>query len=288
MTLRRLERLIQEARLSSNTQDIDTISDQLLVLYSNRVQSMVEDRLFMASSSSGLFQKDYKISLISGVTEYDLPFDIYAKNAIKSVGVSLEAHCKEKIPFISESESGSWWGYSLREDKISLNLQRSSALPVVVTYVRKIPSLGLRFGALTTAPTINTITVGTTVDDILSIDDYFCTVDVDGTVISRGNLITSYDKVTGIITFTAGDVSPSSGEYVIPGKYATSHSQLPLETEKIFLEVLERRIAQRQSASDMGVITPLTDDEIALVDSVFAKGSEDNEVPPIMDYREYC
>ena len=43
MTLRRLERLISEARISSNTQDQDSITDSLLVLYANRVQSMIEE-----------------------------------------------------------------------------------------------------------------------------------------------------------------------------------------------------------------------------------------------------
>lgn len=289
-TLRRLERLIQEARFSSNTQDTDAIKDDLLVLYSNRVQSMIEDRLFLTNSSNGLFQEDETINVIQGQTNYDLPFDIYGKNAIKSVGIKLQGAygtIKDPIPFISESESGNKWGYALKESQIMLNLQRSVTEPIIVTYVRKIPTLGLRFGAPISATTLNTVTVGATTKDILDIDDYFSTVDVNGVIKTRGHLISSYNKATGLITYVSGTGVPANNEYVIPGKYATSHSQLPLETEKIFLEVLERRIAQRQSASDMGVISPLTDDEVSLVDAVFAKGTDDNEVPPINDYSEY-
>jgi len=290
MTLRRLERLIQEARFSSNTQDADTISDNLLVHYSNRTQSMIEDRLFMANSSNGLFQEDFTVNIVQGQLNYDLPFDVYAKSAIKSVGIILQGaygKIKDPIPFISEAESGNKWGYALKESQIMLNLQRSVTEPVVVTYVRKIPTLGLRFGAPISGASSTTVTVGVTEKDILDIDDYFSTVDVNGAIKTRGNLISSYDKDTGLLTFIAGTGVPADGEYVIPGKYATSHSQLPLETEKIFLEVLERRVAQRQSATDMNVISPLTDEEIALVDAVFAKGSEDNEVPPVYSYSEY-
>ena len=290
MTLRRLERLIKEARYSSNTQDSDIVTDDLLVFYSNRVQSMIEDRIFLTSSSSGLFQEDFVIDTTQGVLNYDLPHDIYGKSAIKSVGIKLQGAyglIKDPIPFISESETGNKWGYALKESQIILNLQRSVTEPIVVTYVRKIPTLGLRFGAVTSATTPTTITVGVTTKDILDIDDYFCTVDVNGVVLSRGHLINSYVKATGVITFTVGDIAPSNGQYIIPGKYATSHSQLPSECEKIFLEVLESRVAQRQSASDMNIINPLTEGEIAIVESVFAKGSEDNEVPPVENFSEY-
>lgn len=291
MTLRRLERLIKEARYSSNTQDTDAVKDGLLVHYSNRVQSMIEDRLFLTNSSNGLFQEDFTVNVVQGQLNYDLPFDIYGKSAIKSVGIQLQGaygKIKDPIPFISESESGNKWGYALKESQIMLNLQRSVTEPIVVTYVRKIPTVGLRFGTGIAGAGAGTVTVGTTVEDIMDIDDYFSTVDINGVVKSRGNLITSYDKVTGIIGFVPGNGVPANGEYVIPGKYATSHSQLPLEAEKIFLEVLERRIAQRQSATDIGIISQLTDEEVALVDAVFAKGTDDNEVPPINSYSEYC
>lgn len=291
MTLRRLERLLSEARYSSNSQDDNVITDQLLVLYSNRVQSMIEDRLFLTNSMNGLFQEDFTVSVVQDVYAYDLPFDIYAKSAIKSVGTRVQGaygRIKDPIPFISEAESGNKWGYSLKESQIILNLQRSINEPIVITYVRKIPTLGKRFGVAITAAGATTVTVGATPGTSpLDIDDYFCTVDLNGVVKTRGHLISTYNAATGAMTFVAGTGVPANGEYVIPGKYATSHSQLPLECEKIFLEVLERRIAQRQSASDMGVISPLTDDEIALVDAVFAKGSEDNEVPPIVDFVEY-
>ena len=140
-----------------------------------------------------------------------------------------------------------------------------------------------------------TLTVGATTEDILDIDDYFCTVDINGVIKTRGNRVLTYTKATGVLTFTVGTSVPdtgtnipANGQYVIPGEYATSHSQLPRECEKIFLDMLERRVAQRQSQADlMSAITPLTAQEEALVDAVFAKGSDDNLVPPIVDYVEF-
>ncbi len=292
MTLRRLERLLSEARLSSNTQDADTVTDNLLVLYANRVQSMIEDQVFLSNSSNNIFMDDFPITMVYGQTEYDLPFDIYARNAIKSVAILLNGdlrNSKDPIPFISESQDGNKWGYSLKESKIVLALQRNVTDPISVNYVRKIPTLGKRFGAAITAAGVGTLTVGATTGDILvDIDDYFSTVDGNGAIVSRGNKILTYTKATGVLTFTAGTGTVTNGHYVIPGTYATSHSQLPLECEKIFLEILERRIAQRQSAADMNMITQLTEAEVALVDAVFAKGTDDNEVPPILDFSEFC
>lgn len=298
MTLRRLERLLTESRFSSNTQDQDSIADALLVFYSNRVQSMIEDRVFMSNSSNNIFMgvKDYTI--VQNQTDYALPFDVYALNAIKSVNVvrtSTYGYLNDKIPFISESESGNKYGYFLKENYAVFNLQRNVSDPVRIDYVRKIPSLGKRLGTAISVATSGSITVGATTEDINDIDDFFSTVDINGVVKTRGNRVISYVKATGVLTFTLGtsvpDTTtniPSVGQYVIPGTYATSHSQLPLECEKIFLEVLERRIAQRQSQTDtMSIIAPLTAQEEALVDAVFAKGSDDNLVPPIVDYVEF-
>lgn len=292
MTLRRLERLLSEARLSSNTQDADTITDNLLVLYANRVQSMIEDQVFLSNSSNNIFMSNFPITMVNGQIEYDLPFDIYAKSAIKSVAILLNGdlkNSKDPIPFISEAQDGNKWGYSLKEGKIVLALQRTVTDPISINYVRKIPTLGKRFGAAITASGAGTLTVGATTGDILvDIDDFFSTVDANGTIVSRGNKILTYNKATGVLTFTAGTAGIANGQYVIPGTYATSHSQLPLECEKIFLEILERRISQRQSAADMNIITQLTEGEITLVNAVFAKGTDDNEVPPILDYSEFC
>jgi hypothetical protein len=287
MTLRRLERLISEARLSSNTSDVDVITNNLLTLYSNRVQSMIEDRVFLTSSMNNLFMDDFAITIVDGATEYALPHDIYAKSAIKSVcTVNADGDVTSKLPYISESQSGVAWGYSLKESSIVFN--KITTDNVSVNYARKIPSLGRRFGAAISAASSGSVTVGATTDDILvDYDDLFSTVDADGLITSYGNKILTYTKATGALTFTPGTGTIVTTNYVIPGRYATSHSQLPLECEKIFLEVLERRIAQRQSQADINIIAQLTAEEIAVVDAVFAKGSEDNEVPPIVEYLEF-
>lgn len=287
MTLRRLERLISEARLSSNTSDVDAITNALLTLYSNRVQSMIEDRVFLTNSMNNIFMDDFPITIVSGTTEYALPHDIYAKNAIKSVHiVNADGEVTGRLPYISESQSGVSWGYSLKESTIVFN--KVTTDNVSVNYARKIPSLGRRFGAAISAASAGSVTVGATTDDILvDYDDLFSTVDADGLITSYGNKILTYTKATGVLTFTPGTGTIVTTNYVIPGRYATSHSQLPLECEKIFLEVLERRIAQRQSQADINIIAQLTAEEIAVVDAVFAKGSEDNEVPPIVEYLEF-
>jgi hypothetical protein len=287
MTLRRLERLISEARLSSNTSDVDAISNTLVTLYSNRVQSMIEDRVFLTNSMNNLFMDDFSITIVDGTTEYALPHDIYAKSAIKSVcTVNADGDVTSKLPYISESQSGVAWGYSLKESSIVFN--KITTDNVSVNYARKIPSLSRRFGTAISAASAGSVTVGTTTDDILvDYDDLFSTVDADGLITSYGNKILTYTKATGVLTFTPGAGTIVTTNYVIPGRYATSHSQLPLECEKIFLEVLERRIAQRQSQADINIIAQLTAEEIAVVDAVFAKGSEDNEVPPIVEYLEF-
>lgn len=296
--LRRIERLLEEARYSSNTEDVDAITDKLLVRYSNRVQSMIEDAIYKINSMNNIFMGELQFYMADGQTEYDLPFDTYGVSALKSVGVrrnTYSSYAIDPLDFISEKESGQRLGYSLKERKIVLNFQRSSEGPIVVKYNRKIPSLGKRFGVAITAAAVGTVTVGATpTEDILDYDDYFSTVDVEGNVLTRGHRILTYNKATGVITFTGGSgvpltssANPVNGSYVIPGKYATSTSELPEECEKVFLEILERRIALRQSQTDMNIIVPLSDVEFQAIQDVFAKGSDDNDVPPTPAYSEF-
>lgn len=290
MTLRRIERLLRDARYSANVQDIDALTDEIMLYYANRTQSMIEDRLFKINSMNNLFMDEQEITIVDGQIEYDLNFDVYALNSIKSVGIRRDAsvgYIIEPLDFISEKESGMRLGYYLREGKIGLNFQKTSNGPVVIKYNRKIPSLWKRFGAAITSSGAGTVTVGATTDDILTFDDFFCTVNADGVIQSRNNRISTYNTATGVLTFTAGTGTIANGEYVVVGKYATTHSQLPQECEKVFLEILERRIAQRQSQADIAVISGLTEAEIQSIEDVFAKGNDDNEVPPTPNYSEF-
>lgn len=291
MTLKRIERLIDDARDSANMADLDSITDKRIILYMNRVQSMIEDVLFKSNSMNNIFMDSLEITMVPGTTEYALNFDTYGINSIKSVGIkrnSSVGYILDPLSFISEKESGAKIGYSLREGYIVFNFQSQSGSTIVVHYNRKIPTLWKRFGAAISVAAAGTITVGATTDDILvDYDDFFTTVDKDGVILSRNNRILTYTKETGVLTFTVGTVAPIVTSYVIPGKYATTHSQLPSECEKVFLEVLERRLAQRKSEKDMNVISPLTDREISAIDAVFSKGNDDNEVPPTPEYSEF-
>lgn len=291
MALRRIERLLKDARYSANVQDVDAISDEVLLRYANRTQSMIEDRIFKINSNNNIFFEEQEITLVDGQTDYDLNFDVYGVSAIKSVGikrVTSVGYLIDPLPLLSEKESGTRVGYSLKESKIILNFQQSLDNIVIVKYNRKIPGLFKRFGAAIASAGTGTVTVGATSDNILTdYDDFFCTVDVDGVVLTRGHRIATYTAGTGVLTFTGGTGTPINGSYVIPGKYATSHSQLPAECEKIFLEILERRVAQRQSQTDISMISQLTEEEIRSIEDVFAKGNDDNEVPPTPEYSEF-
>jgi len=291
MSLRRIEMLLRDARYSSNVQDVDTITDEVMIHYSNRVQSMIEDLIFKINSTNNIFMATQEITMVAGTTLYPLNYDIYGVSAIKSVGIkrtTSAGYIVDPLRYLSEKFSGSSFGYSIQEGNINLNFISASGYPIVVNYVRKIPTLGKRFGKVSAIGSGTATVPATASTELLdTYDDFFTAVDVDGIVVARNCRITSYVYSTGVITYTGGTGTVAVGNYIIPGKYSTSHSQLPQECEKVFLEVLERRIAQRQSATDMNVISPLTDREIKSVEDVFAKGSDDDAIPPTPMYSEF-
>jgi hypothetical protein len=485
--MRRLELLINEARLSTNTTDIASVSTSLCQAYMNRIGSYMEDLLFLANSENDLFISDFLFNLIPGQDEYDLPTNIYAKSSIDNLAVSfLNGLSNTFLPLkkISRKQLGFTFGYFIREDKIVLSPRPTSPLRMRMAYVRKLPTLGIRQGsaisgtskafktiqdikytanetgtngnlinitynkgvksslvaqditfeavnygtsgdnisikyivgatsgneivsvagnaitikiedAVSTATDIlakivastpalllisasitgtgsnpqsvfaatnlsggvnfasagseivsvvgnsivitiedgvstasqiansvnlsqlatnlisvlitgtgsntqtiasivylsggiNSLTIGAQTSDLVSdYADFFCTVDSNGNILSSGNKILSYTNSTGVFTFTKGSGDIQNGQYVILGKYATSHSQLPDECEKYLIIALERMIQYRQSSSDIRISQLFSEEELVTIKEVFADNSYDDAKPPVTEFQEW-
>lgn len=289
--MRKLEFLINEAKLSTNTTDINSVSTVLCTQYMNRIHSYVEDLLFLVNDENDLFVADYLFQLVPGQDEYDLPINIYAKSSVDNLAVSfLNGLSNTFLPLkkVSRKQQGFTFGYFIRDNKIVLTPRPTSPLNMKLAYVRKLPTLGPRIGAAISSAGAGTVTTGTvTIDNLTVVDDYFSTVDSTGTITSYNNKILTYTLSTGVITFTAGTGAIANGQYVIPGKYATSHSQLPDECEKYLIMALERMIQYRQSSPDVKVSSLFSAEELTTLKEVFADNSYDDAKPPVTEWQEW-
>ncbi|MEY3879400.1 MAG: hypothetical protein RIQ94_195 [Pseudomonadota bacterium] len=284
--MRRLELLINEAKLSTNTTDIASISSLLLQGYMNRIHSYVEDLMFLVNGENDLFIADYTFQLVAGQDEYSLPTNIYAKSSIDNLAVSfLNGLSNTYLPLkkVSRKQQGFTFGYFVREDKIVLTPRPTSPLMMKLAYVRKLPTMGIR-GAKVDSVTPTTIVVTNYVSGFEGLSDYISIIDSSGTIITAGVEFSFNGTTTFTVASTTGILA---GHYIVSGKYASSHSQLPDECEKYLITALERMIQYRQSSQDINTSNLFSSEEIEAIKEVFADNSYDDAKPPVTEWQEW-
>jgi hypothetical protein len=284
--MRRVELLINEARLSTNTTDIASVSLLLCQGYLNRIQSYVEDLMFLVNDENDLFVSDYIFQLVPGQDEYPLPPNIYAKSSIDNLAVSfLNGLSNTYLPLkkVSRKQQGFTFGYFVREDKIVLTPRPTSPLNMKMAYVRKIPTLGIR-GAKVVSTTPTTIVVTDYVTGFEGLNDYITIIDSSGNIIVAG---LPSDFTLGTTFTVPSTVGITAGMFVVSGKYATTNSQLPDECEKYIVTALERLIQYRQSSPDIQTSQLFSAEELAQIKEVFQDNSYDDAKPPVTEWQEW-
>ena len=295
--MRRLELLINEARLSTNTTDINSVSLALCQQYMNRIHSYLEDILFLVNDENDLFMKDYEFNLIPGQDEYVLPIDIYAKSSIDNVAVSfLNGLSQTFLPLkkVSRKQRGFTFGYFVQNTQLVFTPKPQSPLRIKMTYQQKIPNVSVRAGKIQSF-TPTGIVLTDYVSGILSLDDFICIVDADGNILNKTTDVNNNTFFTPIrlVSDSSGtlvtDVTTGAvnGAYVVSGKYASSHSQMPNECEKYLITALERMIQYRQSSSDVNTSTVFSSEELSTIKEVFADNSYDDAKPPVTEWQEW-
>lgn len=295
--MRRIEKLIDEARLSTNTTDINSVSVALCQQYMNRIHSYLEDILFLVNDENDLFLRDFEFSLIRGQDEYALPIDIYAKSSIDTVAVSfLNGLSQTFLPLkkVSRKQRGFTFGYFIQNTQCVFTPKPQSPLRIKMTYQQKVPSVGARIGKIQSF-TPTGIVLTDYVSGLSSCDDFICIVDANGVILNKANdlngnsqyvpiHLTSDTSGTLVVDNTTGAVN---GAYVVSGKFASSHSHLPDECEKYLITALERMIQYRQSSSDVKVSSVFSADELSSIKEVFADNSYDDAKPPVTEWQEW-
>jgi hypothetical protein len=284
--MRRIEFLISEARLNTNTTEIEAISDSLCASLLNRSQDFIQAFLYSKNIENRLFRGEATYSANQITTEYDLPADIYAINAINTVQSIIPTSSINPIysPImqLAEQDRSRRFGYFTKNNSIVLSVPPVQPFQMLVTYTKKLPTLAIRYGKVI-AVTATTIQLDTGYLDLSVADDYFTVVDSLG-AIKVNNLLVNQTTDTLTVASTTG---VSIGNYVIPGKNASDLSGLPSECESAILYSLELMINARQSSKDIPVAKTFSDEFLNTMAEMFADNSGDMFQPPITRYSEW-
>lgn len=281
--MRNTKYLIKEAKQNTNTVDAQAISDDLCVRLLNRIQDFIQANLANKNIENKLFRGQAGFTTVSGVDTYQLPFDVYAKNSVNNLFIR-DNNSYSPVQLMAEKARGTTQGYFCSDDKIILSPMPSSEVNMFLSYTKKLPAIGRAYGDILSVATNTSLTLAPGYENMEDVfDDYFSVVDSDGEVIRYGLEI---EQTAGIITLT-DTTDILAGMSVVPGKYATTHCQLPDELEGALVAALEVLIFARLSSTDVSVSKAISAEFLDEIGQMFAENGSDSFMPPLTEYTEW-
>lgn len=269
ITLARERSHNQEYTIGSGTSAIEDvvegIGQQQFLEFINEGQAHLQSAIINQHPVE--FVTSEEISIVPNQEEYSIPDNVFVNNRIVTVQYSTTGQARDyyKLPqrplrdrFSDSSSHPSW--YIRRSGRILLNpIPTSSVGKIRVEYYRETDKLALRAGqvaSITDNGTISALTIGTSNDlpNLISNvgDKYLCICDKDGTVKEYNIAYTSYDSGTGAFSGIShtrtGSATITTSDYVTVGRYTTTHSDLPTNTER-FLVAYASLLALKQDSS---------------------------------------
>lgn len=313
MALERLELLIRAAREQTGNQQYSATSgipQRNMVRHFNDGQEYIYNQIMQERST--LYKKEGFIDVVDGQASYTLPSDVYMSHNIQKIDYTPTGDARNYYPLNMRtpreeiSIRGYPEAYFLRDGKVILSPipVRSITNGLRLNYQYVIPSLDIRratvqssnFNAIT--KTVTSITLN--VDSYLSSEnidelnsnwvDYICVVDKNGTILMKDLPVTGFtDGVTKTITIDnsfiaqTGETLPANS-FIVFGKNATTHSQLPSAAKKCLLTFVELRTQMSDSNSEAAETSPIMQVLMKdLLDSI-AELEEDIWQIPIINY----
>lgn len=289
--MRRLEHLINDIRFNSNQVDSNRFSDIRLHKLFNDAQKQIQAIIFMSDVDSSIFEVDYYMNMVADQESYSLPTDIYSVSSISGVGIapnnisSNTSYKYTQLSKISNKERRSQLGYIIKNKAVLISpIPRESVTNgILLTYIQKVADLSIRIGkiqAFVSGASI-TLAAGFSTETIENYADHVTVVDSDGVIKQSGINLNAY--AAGVITTDTALTGIAINDYVVLGKYATSHSELPEETEPLLTAFVERKIDAINSSIDLPNSQVFTQEEKDLVIQLFSDKDNDVQYPPITD-----
>lgn len=306
--MRRIDLLITQSRQSTENSEYSSdtgIQDTEFLQAANNAQERVQSLVLQVFP--GQFEASAEIAAVADQEAYDLPIDTYLGTRVKMIEYSRTGLARDYFELEKGSArervngTGSTPLFYIRSGKTFLAQPKpaSAGGTFRVTYTRSLPKLDKRRGSVsavtldTSALTITALTLDASslVDEDrewMQDMEYICIVDRDGLIKMQGIPISAIDSTTGVVTvetfvYTSGETI-DVGDYVVAGKYATTHSQLPEDIgERYVLESMNWKILKRDSSKDsveQAQELKMMEDEIV---NTFRDGDEEVSYVPILD-----
>lgn len=276
---RRIDLLVDQVRRATDNEDVTSttgISDEEVVQYINDAQDKLQ--ALISDQHADAFLAQGTIDLVASTEAYSLPSDIYLDNRIVMVEykygggsgdyLKLRQRTLDYRYTVSEGDPSY---YIRRAGQILVNPipSKSTTDGIRLTYQKKLKDLDIRRAKITSASltgtTLDTITLNLTSsltkdgglqasgESVFNSVDYISVVDRDGAKVLEEIPIDSYDESTGVITVTSGFTTTVLAaafvdQYIVAGKNATTHSELPDMCERFLIAYAAWKLLKRDAS----------------------------------------
>ena len=266
--MRYVKYIIDQVRRETENEEVNDfigIQDSEFLQYLNDAQSRLQSKIVAQHPS--VFVEEVTIDIVSGQESYALPSNAFLGNKVNNVEYSFtgneedfytleEASLKRRSSGIEGSPSK----YIRKSGKLLLAPVPSQG-KIRINYIKRVLDLDLRRGLVKTA--VSDVSSGATLEldndnfttstTSLQEHQHICIVNAYGENKMKNIPLTSVNSATSLIlgahSAEAGE-SISIGDYVLGGKDATSHSDLPQNLERYLIAYCSWKILKRDSSVD--------------------------------------
>lgn len=272
---------------------LEGISDRLILTYMNDALQFLQSRIINVYEFA--FVEEDIQNVVADQEEYSISDNLFLTNRIVSVEYSRSGALQDYYPLspvtIQErkTRSGDPFQYIRRKKKVLINYIPSNAFGKLrINYQRAIDKLYTRIGQLTSATTTSIVLDNDSYYDELACErtQHLCIVDQYGTVKDYNVVVTSFNDSTRTFTIPTTTLSGTTGDFVVPGKYVSTHLQddMPDRAWDYIRGFASYRIYHKDSNTDAFNEKPETKMLLDDIVDAFSQMSDDHHGIPIIDY----
>lgn len=296
-----------------NADDVPTSTNAVgvetkdFVRHANYAQQMLQSRISKVVRSA--FLAVAEIDIVADQAEYTIPDNVFLGTRIFSVRYSRTGDTADYLrleprnPYDTYSGGGAPTSYFRRNGKVVLQpIPAEASGSIEVVYERTLDRMDIRRGRVNGTPSGTTIDLthssfgspDSEAETLLAIPGtYVCVSDVDGNVMLRNAVISSYNSGTDAITTAASVSTYLVGSYTLSsladgyltiGKYTSTHSGLDDVCEPFITSYVAEKIFKREAS---GIVVDETEDRKEMLQdiiSAYKQADKDVYRIPILDY----
>lgn len=300
----RLQHLINHVRVTTENEvptSTDSITDQEIIFMFNEGLDRIWSKI--AATRPDIFISEEIVDIVSNQETYTIPARAFTDNRIHSVEYSDsndEYYMLDKASYkLRDSKSnGVPNRYFRKNNKIYINpIPAIAGGKLKISYVRRPNDMDIKrgtVGAVTVAGGAITSLGFTAVSAVVTADltanyDYLSIVDFYGNVKVAAIPFTAIGATVTIATgshvLQSGE-SVASGDIIVGGKYASTHSELPETCDRYLSQFAIYKLFKRDSSEDAGpALQELAMIEEDIIES-FQDQDDDVKFVPIIGHYE--